>query len=115
MALFVVAHGSERFEQWRAAQRQPAAGDASELFLARCSACHAVRGTAAAGVLGPDLTHVGSRTSLGAGILANDAAAAAEWIASNQHIKPGNLMPQFAEQLSTAQVAALARYLQSLQ
>jgi cytochrome c oxidase subunit 2 len=114
MALFVVAEAHDGFERWRTAQRQPAAAAGDALFLARCSVCHAVRGTAAAGALGPDLTHVGSRLSLGAGILANDAETAAAWITSNQHIKPGNLMPQFAD-LSAAQVAALARYLQSLQ
>ncbi len=72
-----------------------------------------MRGTDAAGLLGPDLTHLASRLSLGAGILANDEATTAAWIVSNQHIKPGNLMPQFAD-LSAAQAGELARYLRSL-
>jgi cytochrome c oxidase subunit 2 len=112
MALFVVAESEAGFEQWRAAQRQPARAD-HELFQARCAACHTVRGTPAAGSLGPDLTHVASRLSLGAGILANDPDSAAAWIASSQHIKPGNLMPAF-DDLDRGQLAVLVGYLRSL-
>jgi len=113
MAFAVVAETPERFERWRDAQRAPAAAPANELFLARCAACHTVRGTPATGLLGPDLTHVGSRLSIGAGTLPNDAGTFAAWIGSNQHLKPGNLMPQF-ERFSGAQLTALARYLESL-
>ena len=72
-----------------------------------------MRGTSAAGTLGPDLTHVGGRVSIGAGILPNNRGALAGWIASSQHIKPGNLMPSFRE-LSGEELAALAAYLESL-
>jgi cytochrome c oxidase subunit 2 len=112
MAFFVVAESEAQFDRWRAAQRQPATAT-NQLFEARCAACHTVRGTPAAGALGPDLTHVASRLSLGAGILANDPRSAVEWIASSQHIKPGNLMPRF-DDLDRDQLAALAGYLQSL-
>ncbi|MEO5771765.1 MAG: c-type cytochrome, partial [Burkholderiaceae bacterium] len=94
MAFFVVAVERPRFDAWAAAQRAPAAASNPQ-FEARCAACHAVRGTPAAGVLGPDLTHVGSRLSLGAGILPNNVGTAAAWIATSQHLKPGNLMPAF--------------------
>jgi cytochrome c oxidase subunit 2 len=114
MALLVVAEDEERFERWRQAQRAPAAVASNRLFEARCATCHTVRGTAAAGSLGPDLTHVGSRLSLGAGILPNNAGAAAAWIASSQHLKPGNLMPEFRH-LASDELMALARYLESLQ
>ncbi len=83
-------------------------------FLARCAACHAVRGTPAAGTLGPDLTHVGSRLAIGAGILPNNAGAIAGWIASSQRIKPGNLMPEFHD-LGGAELAAIAAYVASLE
>jgi cytochrome c553 len=44
------------------------AGEGRELFfLNGCAACHAIRGTEARGKIGPDLTHVGSRLTLGAG------------------------------------------------
>jgi cytochrome c oxidase subunit 2 len=110
MAFYVVA--TENYEEWRAQQREPAAAS-SELFNARCAACHTVRGTGAAGTLGPDLTHVGSRVSIGAGILPNNAGAMAGWIASSQHVKPGNLMPAFGD-LKGEELAALAAYLESL-
>ena len=114
MALYVVALAPEAFEQWRSAQRAPAAPAANQTFLARCAACHAVRGTAAQGLVGPDLTHVGSRLSLGAGIVPNSAGSAAAWIGSGQHLKPGNLMPDFGGELDGTQLTALAHYLQSL-
>ena len=112
MALFVVAQEPGEFEQWAAAQRAPAA-QSHPLFLEHCSTCHAVRGTPAAGVLGPDLTHVGSRLTIGAGLLPANAGAFAGWIASNQHLKPGNLMPAF-RYFSGEELRELASYLESL-
>ncbi len=116
MALFVIAEERAGFEAWRAAQRraQPAAaGPGGALFLEHCAGCHAVRGTGAAGTLGPDLTHVASRLSLGAGILPNDARAFATWVASSQHVKPGNLMPEF-NHLDGASLGAIVDYLGTL-
>lgn len=113
MAFFVVAAEEPEFLRWREAQRAPARS-ANALFLAHCSACHTVRGTPAAGVLGPDLTHVGSRLSIAAGILPNNLGAIGGWIASSQHLKPGNLMPSFRE-FTGEELDGLARYVASLQ
>ena len=112
MALFVVAQEPAQFEQWVQAQRAPAKA-LHPVFAAHCGACHTVRGTPAAGVLGPDLTHVGSRLTIGAGRLPTNAGALAGWIASNQHLKPGNLMPQF-QSFSGEELRALAAYLEGL-
>jgi cytochrome c oxidase subunit 2 len=112
MALYVVAEEAAAFERWQERQRAPARA-ADPLFLARCAACHAVRGTPAAGTLGPDLTHVGSRYTIAAGILPNNPVAIAGWIADSQRIKPGNLMPEFRE-LDGDELAALAAYVESL-
>lgn len=112
MALFVVAQEPGEFEQWAAAQRAPAA-QSHPSFLKNCSTCHTVRGTPATGVLGPDLTHVGSRLTIGAGLLPANAGTFAGWIASNQHLKPGNLMPAF-QHFSGEDLRALAGYLESL-
>jgi cytochrome c oxidase subunit 2 len=112
MALFVVAQEPAQFEQWLDAQRRPAA-QSNDTFVASCGACHTVRGTPAAGVLGPDLTHVGSRLTIGAGLLPNNAGALAGWIASSQHLKPGNLMPEFRH-FSGEELQALAGYLERL-
>jgi cytochrome c oxidase subunit 2 len=112
MALYVIAEADERFEQWRARQREPAPTE-NETFQSQCAVCHTVRGTDARGTRGPDLTHVGSRASLGAGILPNDAGTFARWIASSQHIKPGNLMPSFTS-LDETELERLAAYLEGL-
>jgi cytochrome c oxidase subunit 2 len=112
MAFHIVAETPEQFAAWSENQRQPAQ-KSQPLFLARCAACHTVRGTDARGALGPDLTHIGSRASIGAGTLPNNAGTLAGWIASSQHIKPGNLMPEFRE-FSAEELKALAAYLESL-
>jgi cytochrome c oxidase subunit 2 len=113
MAFFVVAEDDDRFRRWREGQREPAPQRADPVFLARCAACHTVRGTPAAGTLGPDLTHAGSRLSLGAGILPNDVHAAQRWISRSQHVKPGNLMPSI-DDLDPKALAQVAAYVTSL-
>lgn len=120
MAFFVVAEEAPAYERWAARQREPAKaaeGDAprrgEQLFGRLCAGCHAVRGTAARGTLGPDLTHVGGRLTLGAGLLKADAAALAAWIATSQRLKPGNLMPAY-DTLPGEDVRALAAYLEAL-
>jgi cytochrome c oxidase subunit 2 len=112
MALFVVAEDPQRFDEWIERQRRPAQTP-NPLFISHCGACHTVRGTAAAGVRGPDLTHVGSRRSIGAALLPNNAGTLAAWIAASQHLKPGNLMPEFRS-FSGEELRALAAYLESL-
>jgi cytochrome c oxidase subunit 2 len=89
------------------------AGEA--LFEAEgCGACHAVRGTPARGAVGPDLTHVGQRLTIGAGILPNTPAAFADWVARTPFIKPAVQMPAY-DHLRPRQLAALAAYLEGLQ
>ncbi|EHK64271.1 c-type cytochrome, partial [Achromobacter arsenitoxydans] len=84
-----------------------------QLFQRACAQCHAVRGTSAQGSLGPDLTHVGSRPSLAAGVLPNNVGALGGWIAGSQRIKPGNAMPSF-DQWPGEDLRAVAGYLESL-
>jgi cytochrome c oxidase subunit II len=112
MALFVVALPADEYDAWVATQRSPSA-KSSESFVKHCGACHTVRGTPAAGMRGPDLTHVGGRLTLGAGLLPMNRGALAGWIASSQHLKPGNLMPSFG-MLSPEELKGLAEYLESL-
>ena len=81
---------------------------------AGCGACHAVRGTAWAGRVGPDLTRVGGRLSLAAGTLDNHLATLAGWIAGPQALKPGNNMPAFNAVLDGRELRALAAWLESL-
>lgn len=117
MGLVVVAHTPEGFARWRASRMAPSAGSASPgatLFLSSgCAACHKITGTAANGLAGPDLSHVGSRRTLGAGILPNNRGTLAGWVADSQTIKPGNRMPSY-KQFSPAELTAVAEYLESL-
>ncbi|OZI56934.1 cytochrome c oxidase subunit II [Bordetella genomosp. 4] len=119
MRFSVHALAPEAFDAWLSAQRRPAREAGPELqpgaerFVQACAACHTVRGTAAAGTSGPDLTHVGSRSSLAAGTLPNNVGALAGWIAASQRIKPGNPMPSF-DHWSGEELRAVATYLQSL-
>jgi cytochrome c oxidase subunit 2 len=85
-----------------------------ELFAeVGCATCHRVAGTAAQGLSGPDLTHVGSRLSLGAGILPNNRATLIGWIGDSQSIKPNNRMPAYRS-LGAGELNALAAYMESL-
>lgn len=122
MSFHVVVQEREDFARWmerQVAPARPSAGGLAargrELFLANgCGACHTVRGTAADGVVGPDLTHVGSRVSLGAGVLRNEPGGFRRWIASPEHVKPGALMPAFG-MLPPADLQALAAWLEELE
>lgn len=117
----VVVMEPEAFAAWLEQQAAPAQPPQSPIekrglkaFLANgCSACHTIRGTPADGRLGPDLTHVGSRLTLGAGILPNEEEAFVRWISHPDHIKPGVKMPAFG-MLPEEQLTALAAYLDGL-
>jgi cytochrome c oxidase subunit 2 len=100
MALWVVSEPASQFELWYAHQLEPAA-DPSEsheqrgreaFFNSACILCHTIEGTTAAGRVGPDLTHFGSRLTLAAGTLANNKGNLAGWLADPQSIKPGTRM-----------------------
>lgn len=119
MAMYVIADPPAAFEAWREDQMRPqpapAAGPAAagaQVFLDRCSACHTVRGTAAGGILGPDLTHLMSRRTLAAGALPNTVGALSGWIENPQALKPGTRMP--ATDTPPADLARLRAYLETL-
>ncbi|QRM31888.1 cytochrome c oxidase subunit II [Microvirga sp. VF16] len=121
MAFDVVAMEPVAFDAWRAAQAKPAAEPdlpllvrGRELFrVGGCGSCHVVRGTDANGWFGPDLTHVGSRRTIGAGQFPNNIGTLAGWIANTQHIKPGVRMPSYGS-FTGEDLRALAGYLESL-
>ena len=131
MELRVAAMPPAGFDAWLAAQALPARapGDAlqsrgREVFVEqRCVACHTVRGASVEPppgplpgpppTVGPDLTHVGSRLTLGAGTLPNSRANLAAWIRGVQHVKRGARMPSF-ETLDAPTLQALAAYLEGL-
>jgi cytochrome c oxidase subunit 2 len=121
---------TERFEvspldAWRA-QQMPEKNEDGELVAKgrklfqekTCIACHTVRGHEGQGVTGPDLTHVGSRTTLAAGLLENNPEQLRRWLHNPGEVKPGNKMAKgFVDnhvKLSADDEVALVAYLESL-
>ena len=121
MAMDVIAMPASDYAAWleRAAAAAPTPEteiglQGRSVFLAAgCGACHTVRGTAAAGSVGPDLTHIGARRSVGIDTLPLTRENLMRFIVDGQHVKPGNLMPEFRV-LQPQQLEALASYLLSL-
>ncbi|SFD79447.1 cytochrome c oxidase subunit II [Roseivivax sediminis] len=121
MAFGAVVMEPEAFDAWLAKEAEPAAppeGEAARrgqaIFNAEgCGACHAIRGTAATGRVGPDLTHLGGRVSLAAGILPMTEDALIRWIRDPEAVKPGARMPAY-DHLGDGDLAALAAYLEGL-
>ena len=121
MAFYLVVEAKEDFERWLAKQAEPVStptdGQAlrgRDRFLANgCGGCHSIRGTEARGVIGPDLTHVGGRISIGAATLGADAASFRRWIGRTKEVKPNVHMPSFG-MLSPEDLDAIAAYLESL-
>jgi cytochrome c oxidase subunit 2 len=120
MAIIVVAEEQAAYQRWLSVQQantMPVA-DAEVLageraFMTKpCAACHTVRGTSAQGSTGPDLTHVGSRQTIGAGLLEKTRGSLAAWIADPQTLKPGNNMPLVP--LTSDELRQISRYMDSL-
>jgi len=118
MLLVVVVHPRDEFERWVAAQQAPARDDPAtragrELFASlACINCHTVRGTPANGVFGPDLTHLMSRWTIGAGAARNTHENLQAWVNDPSTLKHGALMP--AMKLSRRELDTLTAYLVTL-
>jgi cytochrome c oxidase subunit II len=120
MAFLVIGETQDAFDKWAAAQRQSAVTISDEevaagrdAFLAKaCASCHTIRGTPASGTTGPDLTHVGSRRTIAAGLFETTRGSLAAWIADPQTLKPGNNMPMVP--LTSDELRALSAYMASL-
>ena len=130
MRFRVMAVSPEEFESWTAHQLQDAPSPStpeetagSTLFLMKgCIACHAIAGNpVAAGIKGPNLTHVSGRSTLAAGIMEMNDANLRSWITDPEDVKPGNIMawegvaytnPDLA--LTDADIDNLMAYIKSL-
>ncbi len=115
MGIRVVALAPAQFAAWQQRMRQPAAASTSHgavVFANACASCHTVRGTAAGGILGPDLTHLASRSTLAAGVLPNTAEGRRRWIGDPQAVKPGARMPDIP--LSPTDLSDVVGYLGGL-
>jgi cytochrome c oxidase subunit 2 len=117
MRVIVQAEPAAQFNAWLQQQRQTVAASGSpgeQIFLHNtCVNCHAIRGLPATARVGPDLTHLGSRATLGTGVVDNTTDNLRRWIRNAASIKPGVLMPAFGN-LSEVDLGLLAEYLESL-
>ncbi|HXC49706.1 MAG TPA: cytochrome c oxidase subunit II [Candidatus Limnocylindrales bacterium] len=120
MRIVVVAESDEDFARWLVHEREPAPEPTGEKEIhgrqvftsGPCVMCHTVRGTMAASRAGPELTHLASRRTLGAGTIPNTRAHLFAWITDSQSVKPGNRMPQVPMQ--GADLDDLAAWLETL-
>jgi cytochrome c oxidase subunit 2 len=112
-------------ESWRAKQMPEKNENAALIAQGRllftsktCVSCHAVRGHGAMGVQGPDLTHVGSRSTIAAGLIENTPEQMRRWLRDPESVKPGNKMAKGYRDnkvtLTDAEQVALVAYLESL-
>ncbi|MHA6493455.1 cytochrome c oxidase subunit II [Pseudomonas borbori] len=116
MILHVEAHAEADFAAWLAARQAPQiealAGPAGTTFVERCGACHRVAGISE-GQRAPDLTDLGSRPTLGSGVLVNDRGAILKWLRNHQKLKPGNAMP-LHDDIDPEHLDAIASWLETL-
>jgi cytochrome c oxidase subunit II len=120
MALLVFVQTRSAFRAWLANMAKPApaastadARHGEQVFTTEaCSGCHQIRGTSAKGQIGPDLTHLASRTTLAGASIPNTPSVLGDWIRDPQHFKPGNKMPSL--ELSGSELRALVAYLTRL-
>ena len=119
MGMLVFVQPKAQFRAWLRQQAAPAAPPTTPLarrgeqvFLrGPCSSCHTIRGTTARGYVGPDLTHLASRTTLAGVTIPDSRSYLSRWIVDSQHFKPGNEMPDF--HLTGSQLSSLVAYLES--
>lgn len=121
MRIAVIAKDDADFQAWVSAQQagpaQPTTPDATagqQVFMTGpCVGCHAINGTAAVGKVGPNLTHIGSRTHIAGGMFENTSGNLTRWLGNPPGVKPGSIMPNL--HLDPADVQKLVAYLESLQ
>ncbi len=121
MLITLVAHPKTEYNAWAAdavkeANRllDPATKKGRETFLSlACVGCHTVKGTTAAGKVGPELTHVASKKSIAGGVLSPvNEETLTKWISNPPAVKPGTLMPNLG--LSQEQVHDIVQWLLTL-
>jgi len=120
MAMVVIAEPAAAFTAWWNRQLMPPASagtqlaaDGQRIFQVRCASCHAVLGTDAGGLVGPNLSHLAGRQTLGADTIPNDPDHLAHWVNDAQDVKPGNAMP--AIELEPSDQSAVVAYLETLE
>jgi cytochrome c oxidase subunit 2 len=122
MLITVVAHTTAEYATWAAdAVKQanllndPKTAAGRNAFLTGpCAGCHTVKGTTAAGKVGPDLTHIASKPNI-AGVLSPvNQENLTKWVRNAPSIKPGIVMPKFEGVLPDDQIDAIVQWLLTL-
>jgi cytochrome c oxidase subunit 2 len=119
MAMAVYADPPQRFNAWLRGEAKPVAAAAQQnpgfqAFTQNdCGSCHTLRGTSARGNIGPDLTHLMTRKTLGALTIPNTRSDLDAWVRNPQQFKPGNKMPDL--NIPSAQFTQLMTFLRSLE
>jgi cytochrome c oxidase subunit II len=120
MGIRVIVDSPARFSQWEQSQirvptqpASPVARQGGRYFQdLTCTNCHRIAGTEAQAQVGPDLTHLADRQTIGAGVLDNTPDNLAKWLENPQQFKPECYMPNL--HLTTEQARAIATYLEAL-
>jgi len=120
MAFEVVALPPDEFNQWKdskkVVEKRPLTASERHgrevFFKVACHNCHAIEGTGAIGIRGPNLTHLASRRTIGAGLLKNNHGNLTGWVANPQSAKPGNLMPR--THINSTDLRSLIEFLETL-
>ena len=129
MRLRVYAETATDFDSWVAAQKEEAAepggaaAEGAKLFVegagggtfpggGACGSCHAVEGTTAQGIVGPNLTHFATRDTFAGAVYDNTESNLRRWLQDPPAMKPGVDMPDL--QLTSEQIDALMAYLETL-
>jgi cytochrome c oxidase subunit 2 len=121
MSFYIVSESQKDFDNWMTAQAQSSVAPTNaqtvhgqQVFLTHaCVLCHTIRGTSAGSRVGPDLTHLASRSTIASGMLPNTIGNLGGWILNAQSLKPGSRMPP--NQISGPDLQDLLAYLETLQ
>jgi cytochrome c oxidase subunit 2 len=113
MRILAIVQSPADFEAWQQSQLQTPSippntetANGAQLFQQLpCINCHVITNA------GPNLTHLGSRQTIGTGILTNTPENLAKWLADTQAVKPGVYMPNM--NLTPDQINALVAYLEA--
>jgi cytochrome c oxidase subunit 2 len=116
-----VAYTQADFDTWVARQKSaavtpPAGSQAAEglaLFNGKgCAGCHTVEGVSQ-GKVGPNLTHLQSRSTFAGSIFALNEDNLRTWLEDPPAVKPGSVMPDLG--LTEEEITQLIAYLETLQ
>lgn len=120
MRIRVIADGPHDFATWAAQQQTNSAAPSTadqqsglqDVTSMPCASCHSISGTSARGLIGPNLSHIGSRETLAAGRLKNTPDLLYAWLRDPDEFKPGSHMPNL--RLTNQQRGDIVNYLETL-